>query len=90
MVNEACRKLSVEFTEYRFTRREVRRFTGWGDTQLKVHLKRLEELEYLVVYRRGPKEPFVYELLYHGEGKGGDCFLPCLLKSEELAQLQSA
>ena len=36
--------------------------TGWGDTQLKLHLDRLEELEYLLVHRGGRGQSFVYEL----------------------------
>ena len=35
----------------RFTRREVREHTGWGHTQVKVHMQRLEELEYVLVHR---------------------------------------
>ena len=52
--------------DLRFTRREVREATGWGDTQLKLHLSRLESLEYLLVRRDGAR--FVYELLWAGEG----------------------
>ena len=40
-------------TDFRFSRREVREHTGWGHTQLKVHLHRLEELEYLIVHSGG-------------------------------------
>jgi hypothetical protein len=58
----------------RFTRRDVREATEWGDTQLKVHMKRLEDLEYLLVHRtRGPLVH--YELRYGGEGKDGRPFL---------------
>jgi hypothetical protein len=39
---------------FRFTRRWVRERTHWGDTQLKVHLRRLEELE-LVTVSRSPQ-----------------------------------
>ena len=31
----------------------VREHTRWGDTQLKLHLARLVELEYLLVHRGG-------------------------------------
>ncbi len=48
----------------------MRAYTGWGDTQLKVHLHRLEELEYLIVHRGGRGQSFVYELLF--ENAGGD------------------
>jgi hypothetical protein len=47
MVREECKRLQMERGDFRFSRRDVRAFTGWGDTQLKVHLHRLEELEYL-------------------------------------------
>ena len=56
-------------SEYRFSRKDVRDATGWGDTQLKVHLARLAELEYLVVHRASQGQGFVYELLYDGDGR---------------------
>ena len=31
-----------------FNRRAVREFTGWSDYQIKIHIKQLEDLEYLV------------------------------------------
>jgi DNA primase catalytic core len=43
-----------------FTRRELRDATGFGDTQLKVHLARLVDLEYVVANRSGPAT--TYEL----------------------------
>ncbi len=61
-------------SEVRFTRREVREWTQWGATQLKVHFGVLEELEYVLVHRgRGPV--FQYELAYAGEGQDGSPFL---------------
>ena len=50
-------------------------YTGWGHTQLKVHLARLVELEYLVVHRGGRGQSFVYELVYEGQGEDGQPFL---------------
>ena len=54
--------------EIRFTRRMLREATGWGDTQLKLHLARLVELEHLLVHRAERGQGFVYELLYDGDG----------------------
>ncbi|EOS94831.1 Dnag primase-like protein, partial [Erwinia tracheiphila PSU-1] len=54
--------------EWLFTRKQLRDAVRWGDTQLKVHLSRLSELEYLLVHRRGLT--FLYELLFDGEGEG--------------------
>jgi DNA primase catalytic core len=58
----------VPVSAVRFTRKEIRDVTGWGDTQLKIHLARLADLEYLLVHRQGTS--FAYELLYDGDGKG--------------------
>ena len=54
----------VERADFRFSRKEVRLFTGWGDTQLRVHLRRLEELEFIVAHRGGRGQSFVYELVF--------------------------
>jgi DNA primase len=52
--------------DYRFSRRDVREHTGWGHTQLKIHLHRLEELEYLAVHSGGRGQSYVYELNWSG------------------------
>ncbi|MGB6474393.1 MAG: toprim domain-containing protein [Candidatus Sulfotelmatobacter sp.] len=62
MVKEECERLQIESSEYRFTRRSVRQYSQWGDTQLRVHLRRLEEMEYLRVRYGGPGQTFVYQL----------------------------
>jgi len=49
-----------------FSRRDVRDHTGWGHTQLKVHLHRLEELEYLAIHHGGRGQNYVYELNWSG------------------------
>jgi hypothetical protein len=69
-------------SEVRFTRRELRDRLGLGDTQLKVHLARLVELEHVHVHRRGTR--FEYELLYAGEGKDGGLFVPGLVSPANL------
>ncbi len=58
----------VKRSDVRFSRRDVRTYTGWSDTQLRVHLERLSEMEYLIAHRQGPGGKFVYELLYDGQG----------------------
>jgi DNA primase len=49
-----------------FSRRDVRDHTGWGHTQLKVHLHRLEELEYLAIHHGGRGQNYVYEMNWSG------------------------
>jgi hypothetical protein len=77
MAQEECERLQVESAEYRFTRRTVRQFTRWGDTQLRLHLRRLEEMEYLMVRRGGPGQTFVYQLRFDYDanraGLEGNC-----------------
>ena len=64
LVSEQCQRLEMERGDYRFTRATVRQYTRWSDSQLKRHLHRLEELEYLVVHRGGPGQMFVYGLRF--------------------------
>jgi DNA primase catalytic core len=47
-------------SDFRFSRRELREHTGWGDTQLKTHLHRLAEFEFLIVHHSG--QNYHYEL----------------------------
>jgi DNA primase len=79
MVRTECARLKMERADFRFSRRDVRASTGWGDTQLKVHLHRLEELEYLLAHRGGRGQSFVYELLFEGKGDDSKPMLPGLI-----------
>ena len=81
-VRAQCEAGSITRSAYRFSRRMLREALGWGDTQLKIHLARLTELEYLTVHREG--HGFVYELLYDGQGADGRPFVPGLLDVEAL------
>jgi hypothetical protein len=70
--------------ECRLMRRTIREHTGWGNTQLHMHLQRLVDLEYLVVHRGRRGLSYEYELLWDGEGLGGETFVLGLLDPEEL------
>ncbi|MFC0138945.1 toprim domain-containing protein, partial [Erwinia mallotivora] len=70
-------KQAVKPDELHFTRREVRTSLGWGDTQLKIHLARLVEMEYLLLHRRGLT--YEYTLLWDG-GNGEESHLCGLLE----------
>lgn len=67
-VTERSQQLQLPVREFRFTRKAVRDAIHWGDTQLKLHLSRLAELEYVAIHRRGCT--FDYELLYDGKAAG--------------------
>ena len=53
--------------DIRFTRRELREAAQQGDTQMKLHLARLAELEYLMVHRAERGQGYVYELVFDGD-----------------------
>jgi len=78
MVTAACTRLAITRSDYRFSRRDVREHTAMAHAQLAVHLRRLEELEYLIVHRGGRGQSFVYELAYNGEGQHGERFVMAL------------
>ena len=68
MVEARMQTDALPRSEVRFSRREVREATAWGDTQLRVHLDRLVAMEYLLVHRGSRGQSFVYELVYDGDG----------------------
>jgi DNA primase catalytic core len=84
MVAAECKRQKIERSDYRFSRRDVRAATGWGDTQLRLHLGRLEELEYLLIHRGGRGQSFVYELAFAVQGDGGGPVMPGLIDVEKL------
>jgi hypothetical protein len=84
MVTARTRERSIAREALRFSRRDVREATGWSDFQVKVHMRKLEDLEYLLAHRGGRGQTFVYELLYDGAGKDGRLFVPNLIDVERL------
>ncbi len=69
----------------RFTQRQLREQLGWGDFQLRRHLARLVELEYVLAHRTGRGNQRQYELLYEGQGRLGERFLLGLANIENLS-----
>ncbi len=67
LVTEQCQTQGMAQSDYRFSRKQIRDYTGDGNTQLKLHLNRLEEMEYLLIHRGGRGQSIVYELLYDGD-----------------------
>ncbi len=85
MVSQACEQKKIERADFRFSRKDVRAFTAWSDSQLKRHLHRLEELEYLAVHHGGRGQSFVYELVFERQPDSGKPVLPGLIEAEKLA-----
>jgi hypothetical protein len=64
-VRAECERLKLRRCDLRFSRRALREAIDWGDTQLKIHLARLVELEYLVAHRTktgGHEHELVYDV----------------------------
>ncbi len=89
MVAARCAERKIERPDVLFRARELREFTGWGNSQLHLHLGRLVELEYVLTHRADYGQGFVYELVYDGSGKDGGRFLPGLLDVEKLRAAHS-
>jgi DNA primase len=84
MVTAECQRQKMERADYRFSRRDVRAYTGWGDTQIKIHLHRLEEMEYLLIHRGGRGQSIVYELMFTRPSDGGKPVLGGLIDIAKL------
>jgi len=84
MVHAQCERLQMERKDYRFSRRDVRQYTGWSDAQVKRHLRKLEELEYLIVHHGGRGQSMVYELYFERPADPSQPFLPGLIDIEKL------
>src|SRR5579885_3437827 len=84
MVSAECARQKMEREDFRFSRKDVRRFTKWSDSQLKRHLHRLEELEYLLLHHGGRGQTFAYELVFERQDDSGKPMLPGLIDVEKL------
>jgi DNA primase len=84
MVEKQCAAQAITRTDHRFSRRDVREHASWSDFQVKMHMHKLEELEYVLVHRGGRGQSFVYELLYDGAGRDGEPFLMGLVDVQTL------
>jgi hypothetical protein len=87
MVEKQCTAQAITRSDHRFSRREIREHAGWSDFQVKMHMHKLEELEYVLVHRGGRGQSFVYELLYDGAGRDGKPFLMGLIDVVALKQV---
>jgi len=81
-VTGECERSQVWRADVRFARRALREAIAWGDTQLKIHLSRLVEMEYLALHR-GRANSFDYELVYE-TGDDGVLRFPGLADIEAL------
>jgi DNA primase catalytic core len=79
LVRERMRAQAIERGAVRFTRRDVRQQAGLSDTQARIHLERLVELEHVAVHRGQRGQSFVYELVFDGDVTAEGPHLPGLI-----------
>jgi len=88
-VDRQANDSDIPIDEVRFTRRELREALGWGQTQLKHHLDRLAQYEYVLIHP-GPGRTLRYELRFDGRGREGEKALDGLTDSRTLAESTTA
>jgi hypothetical protein len=89
LIRKECLAQQVEQTEYRFTRRFLRERLKWGATQLRIHLDRLVEMEYVLIHVAGRGKVTQYELLFDGRGREGELTLCGLIDPSTLVDPHS-
>ena len=82
--------LAMRQSEFRFTRRELRERATLSEAQLRLHLDRLVELEYLLSHRGQRGQSFVYELIFDGVVVDSAPHLPGLIEIESEVTTQSS
>ncbi|MEN9866178.1 MAG: primase [Pseudomonadota bacterium] len=89
MVDALGAEQGIGRADVRFTRREAREALGLSDTQLRLHLERLIELEYVLPRRDGAGGKFFYALAYDGNSADIKPHLPGLIDVSALDALDS-
>lgn len=90
---DESQRQGVQRGQLRFSRRLLREAISWGDTQLRAHLQRLVELEYVLTHREGAGGKYVYELVYEvgsGAGQASRAQLAGLIDADALTALSDA
>ena len=87
MIQDMCQQRTADQNdEVRFTRRDIRIFTGWSDFQIRTHINQLEDLEYIFSTTGRKGKEYVYELIVREGGEDGESFLVGLVNMEELRE----
>ena len=84
LVDTICQQENIEQHDYRFSRAYLRKHLGWSYDQVRVHLDRLVNMEYVLAHRGKRGQSYEYELLYRGEGQEGESFLMGLIDVKAL------
>jgi len=84
LVKSECKTQQFEQSDYRFKRKVLMDRLGWTYDQVRVHLQRLIDHEYVLIHKGGRGQSFEYELMYKGEGEDSGPFLMGLINTANL------
>ena len=83
-VAEVAEAKKIDSDQVRFSQRDVREKTRWSQMQVKRHLAKLAELEYVIIHDGGRGQQWRYELIYRGEGEESERFMLGLIDTASL------
>jgi hypothetical protein len=86
MVTERAEAHAMDRSDVRFSRRDVRSYSRWSDSRLKIHMRRLQDLEYVVLHRGGRGLVHEYEILWERRTESGKPSLPGILDADQLVE----
>jgi len=84
LVKSISEAKGIDADQVTFTRRDVRAFTGWSNTQLRLHLDRLEDFEYVFALRGMKGSSYEYQLAFDGDAASAKPQLMGLIDLEKL------
>lgn len=88
-VSDAAAQNCIPRDAVRFTRRDIRQAIGWSEFQVRMHLTKLVELEYVLPHRGKNGQRYVYELLYDGDTSEQQPHFRGLIDPRELSESAS-
>ena len=90
MVQKQGKTQGIEQCDYRFSRRDIREYSSWSDSQLKTHCGRLSDMEYLIVHKGGRGQSIVYELAFDGQSNENSSHMMGLIDIKRLYDCQKS
>ena len=84
MAQEIAKSRGIEVSSVIFGRRDIREYSRWSDYQVRIHIRQLEELEYVAPWSGRYGQKYRYRLIWQGEGVEGDKFVLNLKPIDQL------
>lgn len=84
MAASECDKEGIDLSDFQFTRRRIREYTGWSYGQVRIHLQKLIDMEHVAVCSGSKGQRFRYELTGEQGTDSTKRFLSGLMDSKRL------